>query len=98
MSRGVQLIKDRIASKKVVVVSKSWCGFCRMAKGTLKKYNIRPEDIEVIEIDGLDDCGDIQNYMGKVTGGTSVSKVLYLVSVILDLVIFGQLYKVRHSL
>lgn len=32
MSAGVQRIKGLIGSKKVVVVSKSWCGFCRKAK------------------------------------------------------------------
>ena len=60
MSRGVQQVKELIKSKKVVVVSKSWCGFCRMAKQTLAKYNISQDNLAVLEIDGWDDCDDVQ--------------------------------------
>ena len=74
MSAGVQRAKAGIAAKKVFVVSKSWCGFCRRAKSVLAKYSISEDNLEIMEIDGLDDCDDIQDYMMEITGGRSVSR------------------------
>ena len=62
-----------IAEKKVFVVSKSYCPFCVKARKVLAKYKIAEEDIEIMEIENLPDCQDIQNEMQKITGGRSVS-------------------------
>ena len=43
-----QLIKNYI----VFVVSKSTCPFCRTAKNVLNKYDIPPDKMKVMEIDG----------------------------------------------
>ncbi len=75
MSKGKELIAHLIASKKVVVVSKSWCGYCGTAKTVLKSYDIDDDDIAIIEIDGGSDEREIQAYMGQLTGRTSVPRV-----------------------
>ncbi len=63
-----QLIKDY----KVFVVSKRGCPFCVTAKKVLDKYDIPPDKMKVMEIDGDKDCAEIQNYMHTLTGGRTV--------------------------
>jgi len=72
------LVDAKIASKKVMVFSKSGCPFCTKAKAVFKTYlgdALSEEDYEVLEIGGLDNCGDIQDYLAKLTGGRSVPRV-----------------------
>ena len=63
-----QLIKDYA----VLVVSKSYCPFCHMAKNVLAKYDIQPDKMKIIEIDGDPDGADIQDYLQQITGGRTV--------------------------
>ena len=44
-----QLLKDNV----VFVISKSTCPFCRTAKNVLNKYDIPPDKMKVVEIDGI---------------------------------------------
>ena len=53
-------IETKIAGKPVFVISKSYCPFCNKAKQVLRKYNIKPENIEIMEIDNDKDCNEIQ--------------------------------------
>ena len=53
-------IENKIAEKPVFVISKSYCPFCNKAKQVLRKYNIKPENIEIMEIDNDKDCNEIQ--------------------------------------
>ena len=53
-------IEKKIGEKPVFVISKSYCPFCKKAKQVLKKYNIKPENIEIMEIDNDEDCNEIQ--------------------------------------
>ena len=64
-----QFIKDF----PIFVVSKSYCPFCHTAKDVLNKYDIPPEKMKVIEIEGEKDCAEIQDYMSQLTGGRTVS-------------------------
>jgi hypothetical protein len=41
----------------------------------LDEYDIPPEDYEVLEIENLRECSDIQDYMMELTGGRTVIKV-----------------------
>ena len=53
-------IENKIAEKPVFVISKSYCPFCNKAKQVLRKYNIKPENIEIMEIDNDKYCNEIQ--------------------------------------
>lgn len=72
------LVEAKIAGKKVMVFSKSYCPYCAMAKKALKKYlgkELSPEDYEVMELDGVDNGPAIQSYLLKKTGASSVPRV-----------------------
>jgi len=73
-----EMVESKIAGKKVVMFSKSYCPFCTKAKAALKKYLgdfLKEEDYEVVEIENDKDCEAIQNYLQKKTGGRSVPRV-----------------------
>ena len=70
-----ELMDQKIASKPVFVISKSYCPFCVKAKKVLKKYNIPEDKIEIQEIENDKDCSEIQDYMRQLTGGRSVPRV-----------------------
>merc|ERR1712088_461543 len=67
-------IKESIPSTPVVMVSKSYCPFCRKAKDALKSFNLG-SDLVVYEIENDSDMDAIQNEMAKMTGGRSVPRV-----------------------
>ena len=79
MSKGEaakQFVEMKIHGKKVVVFSKSYCPYCTMAKDALRPHvgkEIKPDQYEVIEIENRPDCSDIQAYLRKITGASSVS-------------------------
>ena len=53
-------MNQKIQGKPVFVVSKSYCPFCVKGKKVLKKYNIKPENIEILEIENDPDMNEIQ--------------------------------------
>lgn len=72
------LVDAKIAGKKVMVFSKSYCPYCAKAKKALQRHvgkELEPEDYEIMEIESLDNCGQIQNYLRKLTGSSSVPRV-----------------------
>jgi len=78
MGKIEDAVDAKIASKKVMMFSKSGCPFCTKAKAIFKKYLgdlLKNEDYEVEEIDRSSDCEAIQKYMLKKTGGRSVPRV-----------------------
>ena len=75
MSATRSRIDNLLKEKKVVVISKSYCPFCKKAKQVLAKYNIPKENIEILEIESDSDCEEIQKYMQVLTGGRSVPRV-----------------------
>uniref|UniRef100_A0A1I7XTB2 Glutaredoxin domain-containing protein n=1 Tax=Heterorhabditis bacteriophora TaxID=37862 RepID=A0A1I7XTB2_HETBA len=77
-------IIDRfIASKPVIVFSKSWCPFCRKAKSALAIFRLQSSDYEYIELDERPDLPEnaIQDEFQKRYGSRSVPKVKYKVFV-----------------
>jgi glutaredoxin 3 len=76
---GVQeMVDGKIKAKKVIMFSKSTCPFCSKAKAAFKKYLgdvLSEEDYEVMEIEKMAECSDIQDYLLKKTGGRSVPRV-----------------------
>ncbi|VDI46796.1 glutaredoxin 3 [Mytilus galloprovincialis] len=74
MSKAKVFVDGKIAGKKVVVFSKSYCPYCKKAKATLKKY-FGEDEKDIIEIDNNPDCDAIQQYLGKITGAKSVPRI-----------------------
>merc|ERR1712061_291322 len=70
-ARMDKMIKDYT----VFVVSKSHCPFCKTAKNVLAQYDIPPEKMKIMDIEGDKDASQIQNYMRQVTGGRTVPRV-----------------------
>lgn len=68
-------IEEIIALSPVVVISKTTCPYCAQAKEALKKAGAR--DVAVIELDklGASQGAEIQEYMGTLTGATTVPRV-----------------------
>ncbi|XP_045476192.1 glutaredoxin-C4-like [Harmonia axyridis] len=65
-------VKDIIDSDKVVIFSKSYCPYCKMAKevfdGLQKTYT-------AVELDNRDDGDEIQTILGQITGARTVPRV-----------------------
>ena len=76
MAAAKTLVDGKIAGKKVMVFSKTYCPFCTKAKNVLQKYissgELQSEDLEVLEIESRDDCDAIQDYLNSITGARSV--------------------------
>ena len=60
MSSGKAYVDELLKTKKVVVISKTYCPFCVTAKNVLKKYKIKADCIVIIDIENRKDMGEIQ--------------------------------------
>merc|ERR1712170_44145 len=72
------MIESKIASKKVMMFSKSYCPFCTKAKQALKQHipkDMSQADYEVMEIEDRPDCSEIQAVLKQMTGASSVPRV-----------------------
>ncbi|GBP16685.1 Glutaredoxin-C4 [Eumeta japonica] len=67
-----QFIKEAISSDKVVVFSKSYCPYCKLAKEVFNKVK---QPIKVYELDEREDGSDIQNNLAEITGFRTVPQV-----------------------
>lgn len=63
-------VDNEIATNKVVLFGKSYCPHCKKAKEAFASIDVTPK---VIELDEREDCSDIQDYLGQLTGARSVS-------------------------
>jgi thioredoxin/glutathione reductase (selenoprotein) len=66
-------IEETIGSNKVVVISKSWCPFCRKVGLALGKHGVM--DMKVVEADYRSDEQDYMNTIQEITGKRSVPQV-----------------------
>lgn len=71
------MVDAKIAEKRVMVFSKSYCPFCEEAKKIFSSYvrssKLDPRDYEVMEIEDHPNCQNIQDYLRSITGARSVS-------------------------
>ncbi|XP_047946540.1 glutaredoxin-C4 [Salvia hispanica] len=65
-------VKKTISSHSVVIFSKSYCPYCRRAKGVFKELKQEPY---VVELDERDDGGKIQDALSKIVGRRTVPQV-----------------------
>uniref|UniRef100_A0A0N5ABW2 Glutaredoxin domain-containing protein n=1 Tax=Syphacia muris TaxID=451379 RepID=A0A0N5ABW2_9BILA len=64
-----------LQTKPIVVISKTYCPYCKMAKNVLNSFPLKKGCMEVVEINNRKDCDEIQNYMEKLTGARTVPRV-----------------------
>ncbi|XP_045774361.1 glutaredoxin-C4-like [Maniola jurtina] len=67
-----QFIKDAISQEKVVVFSKSYCPYCKLAKDVFGKVK---QPIKVYELDERDDGQAIQDSLAQISGFRTVPQV-----------------------
>lgn len=76
MSAGKKIVDVKIAEKKIMVFSKSYCPYCKKAKNVLSEYMDKKPTLkdlyEVMEIENHPDCASIQEYLKQITGAQSV--------------------------
>ncbi|KAL7093114.1 hypothetical protein ACP275_11G023000 [Erythranthe tilingii] len=65
-------VKKTISSHSIVIFSKSYCPYCRRAKGVFKELNQVPY---VVELDEREDGGEIQDALSKIVGRRTVPQV-----------------------
>jgi len=70
MSSPKQLVESAIADNKVVIFSKSWCPYCKKAKGVLAG-----DSPKIFELDELEEGSEIQNYLLEKTGQRTVPNI-----------------------
>ncbi|CAH1978293.1 unnamed protein product [Acanthoscelides obtectus] len=65
-------VQELIKSDKVVIFSKTYCPYCKLAKEVFEKIK---EKYTVIELDKRDDGEEIQQILGEITGAKTVPRV-----------------------
>ncbi|CAI9298110.1 unnamed protein product [Lactuca saligna] len=69
---SVDFVKKTVSSHPIVIFSKSYCPYCKRAKGVFKELNKKPY---VIELDEREDGAKIQNALGELVGRRTVPQV-----------------------
>ncbi|KAL8236840.1 hypothetical protein R6Q59_017921 [Mikania micrantha] len=71
-SSSVDFVKKTVSSHPVVIFSKSYCPYCKRAKGVFKELNTKPY---VIELDEREDGSKIQDALSEIVGRRTVPQV-----------------------
>uniref|UniRef100_A0A7S3LME2 Glutaredoxin domain-containing protein n=1 Tax=Aplanochytrium stocchinoi TaxID=215587 RepID=A0A7S3LME2_9STRA len=66
-------VQDLISSSKVLVLSKSYCPYCRTAKQTLGQFN--PQGMKILELDQIPNGGKLQAEAASLTGQRTVPNI-----------------------
>lgn len=70
-----QYINELIAFKKIVVISKSWCLYCKWAQKIFDRYPLKEGSVEWVQVNKRDDGKEIQDYIGELTGARTVPRI-----------------------
>ncbi|XP_020102741.1 glutaredoxin-C8 isoform X1 [Ananas comosus] len=71
----VSFVKNTIKSHDIVIFSKSYCPYCRRAKGVFKELK---KEAYVVELDQREDGSDIQDALSEMVGRRTVPQVFIL--------------------
>ncbi|XP_012230647.1 uncharacterized protein [Linepithema humile] len=66
------LVNELIAKDSVVIFSKTYCPYCKMAKEVFDSLN---KTYTAIELDDREDAQDIQDVLAEITGARTVPRV-----------------------
>ncbi|CAG8451228.1 10573_t:CDS:2 [Funneliformis mosseae] len=73
MSKGVKdLVEKLIKENPIMIFSKSYCPYCKRAKGVLESLN---KNYEAIELDTESEGSDIQKYLKEKTKQNTVPNI-----------------------
>lgn len=72
-----KFVEAKITGDKVVVFLKPSCPYCGMAKDVLSAYKFKPGHLELVDISGLSDMSDIQDFLKKLTGARTVNAAFF---------------------
>jgi glutaredoxin 3 len=72
MSTVKELVEKYISENFIVIFSKTYCPYCKMAKNTLTDLR---QDYAVVELDEKDNGNEIQNYLLQKTGQRTVPNI-----------------------
>jgi len=70
MSSTKELVESAINDNKIVIFSKSYCPYCRRAKGVLQSQHPK-----IFELDEIEEGSDIQAYLADKTGQRTVPNI-----------------------
>lgn len=71
-----ELVDSMIADYDVAVFAKSWCPYCKRARGVLSELDLADKKVKIIDIDGDDyEEAPIQDYLKELTGQRSVPNI-----------------------
>ncbi|XP_013113169.1 uncharacterized protein LOC106091238 [Stomoxys calcitrans] len=70
-SAQASFVQNTLKQHKVVIFSKSSCPYCTMAKDQFKKLSV---PYHVVELDQRNDCSEIQDVLGEMTGARTVPR------------------------
>lgn len=72
---SAKLVKSIIQSNRIALFSKSFCPFCKLAKGVLNDAGVAPKDLFTVELDEREDGGLILSSLTSLTGVKTVPQV-----------------------
>ncbi|XP_032687450.1 glutaredoxin-C4-like isoform X2 [Odontomachus brunneus] len=72
MTSAREFVEQAIAKESVVIFSKTYCPYCKMAKQVFDSLN---KAYMVIELDDREDADEIQTVLGEITGARTVPRV-----------------------
>ncbi|PWN23471.1 glutaredoxin [Microstroma glucosiphilum] len=64
-----------ISEKLVAVFSKSYCPYCRQAKGVIANLGLPESKVGIVELDHESEGSDIQAYLADKTGQRTVPNI-----------------------
>ncbi|KAG9509118.1 hypothetical protein GZH46_02372, partial [Fragariocoptes setiger] len=71
-----QSVDSTLASKPVVIFSKTYCPYCVKAIDLFTKtYSLGEDKLTIIQLENRSDCAAIQEYLKQITGASSVPRV-----------------------
>ncbi|KZV79963.1 putative GRX1-glutaredoxin [Exidia glandulosa HHB12029] len=68
-------VEDIIAKNDIAVFAKSWCPYCRKARGILDSVNTEGKTVKIVDLDKMDEGSAYQEYLNKKTGQRTVPNI-----------------------